>query len=123
MSAQKVGLIAFAPSLVAILGVGLAAYTFLPHASDGKPVSATNSNCAQARTYLREADRCFANALEGLQQTGATKQQIVLGDRRLVSTYMQRIAAIRERLQEVVNETDAELGTVVLPEIIPNDED
>jgi hypothetical protein len=121
MSAKRVLLTAFPLPLLAIAAVSLIAFPFHFKSKDDETLSA-NSSCERARTCLREADRCFADAVAGLHRVSAAKEQVVLGDRRLASRYVQEITEIRERLHQLSQEADRTFGGTVLPEINPIEE-
>jgi len=122
MSAKRVLLTAFPLPLLAIVGISLVAIPFRVKSKHDETLF-SNSSCERARTCLREADQCFADAVAGLRRVSAAKEQVVLGDRRLASRYVQEITEIRERLHQLSEEADRTFGGTVLPEINPVEED
>jgi hypothetical protein len=123
MIAKRVLLATFAPLLIAVVGVGLIWHASQASSKDPGTVSANTQNCAVAQKHLREADRCLADALDGLSEVSAAREQLVIGDRRLAPDYVRQVAAIHERVHRISQEADGALGILVLPEINRGDED
>jgi hypothetical protein len=108
--------------LAAIAFICLVFYPFHGKSSDGR-LRTNTERCVRARQRLREADQSFADAIAGLRQIPAAHDRLVIGDRHLVSRYIQQITEIRERLNQVSEETDRAFRGVILPEFNAADED
>jgi hypothetical protein len=122
MFAKRVLLTVFPLPLLAIAGLGLIAFT--SHTSKRDDTLSVNSgNYDRARQHLEEADQCLADAVAGLRRVAAAKEQVVLGDRHLASTYIREITELRERLRRLSKEADAKFGGMMLPELNPSNED
>jgi hypothetical protein len=123
MSAKKILLSTLPVPLAAIAGICLVLYPFHGMSSEDDRLCANNERLDQARRHLREADRCFADAIAGLRRVSAAQERLVVGDRRLLSRYIREIADIRDRLHQVSEETERSFRVMVVPEINPLDED
>ena len=120
MFAKKVRLTLF--PLLAIAGLSLVAFPFHTSKKDDT-LSVNTRNCDRARQHLREADQCLADAVAGLRQVTAAKEQVVFGDRRLTPIYIREITELRERLHRLSEDADGKLTGMVLPELNPANED
>jgi hypothetical protein len=116
MSAKRVLLTAVPLPLLAIAGVSLVVVSPF-HTSEDNTLFANTKSCDRARQHLREADKCLADAVAGLDRVAAANDRVVLGDRRSIPRYVREITELRERLNQLSQDADGRFRDMMLPEI------